>query len=94
MFLYRVSKIVAILFVLVAIFASTSFATLAANISTVKTSYDNVELARSEQTFSPRADHSYDAIEFTRNKQPVCGAASPCTADGCTYSLANGFWVH
>ncbi|HLO15870.1 MAG TPA: hypothetical protein VK206_13640 [Anaerolineales bacterium] len=94
MFLNRVSKIVAVLLVLAAVFLSTSFSTRAANISRVKSSYDNIELVRSEQTFSPRADRSYDAIEFARNKQPVCDTASTCTADGCTYTLSNGFWVH
>ena len=94
MILNRVSKIVAVLLVLSAVFLSTSFSIRAANISVVKSSYDIIKLVRSEQTFSPWADRFYDAIEFARNKQPVCGAASTCTADGCRYTLSNGIFVH
>ena len=94
MFTNRASKIVAVLLILVTVFLSTSFSTHAANISTVKSSSGNIERMRSEGTFSSRADRSYDAIEFARNKQPVCSAASTCTADGCIFPLPNGVFIH
>ena len=94
MFTYRVSKIVAVLLVLAAVFLSISFSTHAANSSIAKSSYENIELVQSEQTLSLLGNRSYDGIEFARNKQPTCGAASTCTADGCRYTLTNGFLVH
>ncbi len=94
MFTSRVSKIVTVLLILATVFLSTSFSTYTANIPTVKSSYDHIELVRSEQPSIPSADRSYDAIEFVRNKQPACGAANNCTADGCIYPMPNGIFVH
>jgi hypothetical protein len=94
MFRSRVSRFFAVLLLLATVFLSTNFSTHAANLLTVKSSYDNIELVRSEQTFGPLADRSYDAIEFARYKQPGCGAANSCTADGCIYPLPNGIFVH
>ena len=94
MFTNRSSKTAVILLLLAVVFLSTSFSSYAAHIQTVKSSYDNVEFVRSQQTFSPLADRSYDGIEAARNKQPTCGAASTCTADGCTFTMPNGFLVH
>lgn len=90
MFMNRTSKIVAVLIILVIVFLSTSFSTHAANIQTVKSSYNSIEFVRGVQPAIPPADRSYDGIELARNKQPTCGAASTCTADGCIFSLPDG----
>jgi hypothetical protein len=92
MFRNRVSKIVAVLLILAAVFLSTSFSTRAANIPTLKGSYNNIEFVRSEQPAILSADRSSDAIEFARYKQPGCG--NTCTAEGCIYPLSNGKFVH
>ena len=94
MFSGRVSKIIIVLLILTAVFLSTSFSIHAANIQTMKSSYDKIELVWSEWTSGPLRDRSHDAIELSSNKQPTCGAVSNCTADGCTYTLSNGFLVH